>query len=266
MSTPASVIAATASLDAAFSAAWDIVDEAQDSIISDPRPWRRVGKRGAFLAAFLGRMDDMDEQASVWFAERMPDIYAAGASDAARALGLTYEPSPEHLARISALAAVGASSLLKATRGARRTTRALMAVLAGNPGLLARPSPELTALVEKERPFAVRYADQSRHGLDDFASMVLDTAASSIYTAGTLGMGAEAGVTSYYVSDGAFCGWSFHDDPDRADGTIRSEMELVEFPLAHPHCRRSASPSPDAAPLRDIFGNPVSVLSPTGGA
>jgi len=36
------------------------------------------------------------------------------------------------------------------------------------------------------------------------------------------------------------CGWSFHDDPDRANASLRTALELEEFPLAHAHCRRSA--------------------------
>lgn len=44
------------------------------------------------------------------------------------------------------------------------------------------------------------------------------------------------------ILDGAECGWTEHDDPDLADGSIRSLDEFDANPLSHPNCQRAAMP------------------------
>lgn len=48
----------------------------------------------------------------------------------------------------------------------------------------------------------------------------------------------DAGLDVVYVADGAECGWTYHDDPDLAHGSIRSLAEARAYPLAHPRCQR----------------------------
>lgn len=50
------------------------------------------------------------------------------------------------------------------------------------------------------------------------------------------------GVEEVDISDGPDCGWTFHDDPDKADGSRRTLAELHEYPLSHPNCRRVPLP------------------------
>lgn len=38
------------------------------------------------------------------------------------------------------------------------------------------------------------------------------------------------------------CGWDGHDDPDLADGSIRTLDEFEETPTSHPNCQRAAGP------------------------
>jgi hypothetical protein len=42
--------------------------------------------------------------------------------------------------------------------------------------------------------------------------------------------------------DGDDCGWTSHDDPDKADGTIRTLDEASDYPLPHPNCVRGWTP------------------------
>ncbi len=49
-------------------------------------------------------------------------------------------------------------------------------------------------------------------------------------------------VESLKVWDGDDCGWTGHDDSDKADGKIVSFEEADEYPLAHPRCVRSFGP------------------------
>lgn len=51
-----------------------------------------------------------------------------------------------------------------------------------------------------------------------------------------------AGITEVDVRDGAECGWTRHDDPDKANGTRRSLADFREHPLSHPNCRRVGVP------------------------
>jgi hypothetical protein len=45
--------------------------------------------------------------------------------------------------------------------------------------------------------------------------------------------------------DSPECGWDGHDDPELADGTVRSLDEAEEFPTSHPNCVRAFAPNVD---------------------
>jgi HK97 family phage portal protein len=49
-------------------------------------------------------------------------------------------------------------------------------------------------------------------------------------------------VEAIQVFDGDDCGWTSHDDPDKAHGKIVSFAEALEWPLAHPRCQRTFAP------------------------
>jgi HK97 family phage portal protein len=49
-------------------------------------------------------------------------------------------------------------------------------------------------------------------------------------------------VEALQVWDGDDCGWTDHDDPDKANGKIVSFEEGLQYPLAHPRCVRSFGP------------------------
>lgn len=41
------------------------------------------------------------------------------------------------------------------------------------------------------------------------------------------------------------CGWTSHDDPDKANGTVRHIDDAENHPISHPRCARSFAPRPD---------------------
>lgn len=49
-------------------------------------------------------------------------------------------------------------------------------------------------------------------------------------------------VEQVWIFDGDGCGWTEHNDPDEADGSIRTLDEFEETPISHPNCLRSAAP------------------------
>lgn len=61
-------------------------------------------------------------------------------------------------------------------------------------------------------------------------------------TAQTAYLGASRDVEMLYVVDGPDCGWTFHDDPDKANGKHVTFAEAQQYPISHPNCRRSFGP------------------------
>lgn len=49
-------------------------------------------------------------------------------------------------------------------------------------------------------------------------------------------------VTGIEVLDGDGCGWTSHDDPDKANGSTRTIDAFEAYPLAHPNCVRVGTP------------------------
>jgi hypothetical protein len=55
----------------------------------------------------------------------------------------------------------------------------------------------------------------------------------------------ELGTEWVEVRDGADCGWTSHDDPDRANRTLRTVQDALAHPSAHPNCQRELLPRLD---------------------
>lgn len=65
------------------------------------------------------------------------------------------------------------------------------------------------------------------------------------YNAGTLNRTRQAGVSMVEVFDGVDCGWTTHQDTDKANPTVRTVEDAAEWPISHPRCRRGFGPRPD---------------------
>jgi hypothetical protein len=89
----------------------------------------------------------------------------------------------------------------------------------------------------------VIYANDHRHPVQAWAQAALAWQAVTTANAGSLQTSAEQlGCQQVAVRDGADCGWTSHDDPDRADGTLRDIDDALAHPTAHPHCIREFRP------------------------
>ena len=62
----------------------------------------------------------------------------------------------------------------------------------------------------------------------------------------------EAGVKTVEVFDGAGCGWTSHEDGDKANGSIRTLRQAEAQVLSHPNCRRAFMPIVDNEPPPDL--------------
>jgi hypothetical protein len=65
------------------------------------------------------------------------------------------------------------------------------------------------------------------------------------YNSGTLNRAREAGVKFMQVFDGAGCGWTSHQDPDKATGTLCTVEDAAAWPISHPRCTRAFRPRPE---------------------
>jgi hypothetical protein len=98
---------------------------------------------------------------------------------------------------------------------------------------------------------AVVYRDGSRHGLAEYARMAVRTSLAETWQRATFAAMRDAGAGWVEVVDGAGCGWTRHDDPDKANGSIRSLDDAESYPLAHPNCGRTSYPRRDVTSPAD---------------
>lgn len=82
-----------------------------------------------------------------------------------------------------------------------------------------------------------------KYTLSDYSNMVVRTNANRAYNMGVLDAIAKKGIEWVAVSDGPECGWTFHDDPEAANGMVVTLDEARANPLAHPNCRRAFAPA-----------------------
>jgi hypothetical protein len=74
------------------------------------------------------------------------------------------------------------------------------------------------------------------------ATVALTETANAYNLASAAGYAASGLVDEVEIFDGAECGWDGHDDPDLADGSIRTLEEFTDMPTSHPNCQRAAGP------------------------
>lgn len=78
------------------------------------------------------------------------------------------------------------------------------------------------------------------------AMMIARTESATAWSRGSmLGWKDSGRVSKVRVFDGDGCGWSSHDDSDKADGSIRDLDDVMGHETAHPNCVRSFAPVVD---------------------
>lgn len=258
MPQPAQVGRLSAELRSAYQAAQAEIQAELEAISALPeteqaRKGRRVARLRELEASVSERMDILDEFSRVWLSENVPIIYRAGAEEAAGILGEPFRWTQGDLAAISELAGTTWDDLLAASANMRDSTKRLIRQLARERALVGRVAGEtatqsarrLRNLLQRRGVWAAIYRDGSRHGIGDYADMLLRTVTARAANAGALNMAARMGVQYMEVFDGFDCGWLRHEDPDKANGTIRSVQDCAQATISHPRCQRSVSPRPD---------------------
>ena len=246
--------------------AWAILTAAQTRLLAALtaiRPGRTSGG-GARLRTAIATFNTSlgaFNRAAMAFAERwastdLPVIYREGAwtllENADRRTSL-FGWTGRHQAAVTAASAQYYADLTTRITEALRRARAFLRDAqdaARDPGM---NRVDTEALRRSHSLDTVVYANNARHPVEAWARAALTwQAVSTANTAAARTALDELGTEWLEVRDGADCGWTSHDDPDRANRTLRTVQDALTHPSAHPHCVRELLPRLDLIGRTDI--------------
>lgn len=219
--------------------------------VADDRLWRRRARLRDLLAVHAEVIDELTVGTRLWLGSRLPVVHALGAAVAVRAGGRHVWSQP-HIEAITHLARRTwtdvAQHLTDIDADGRRVLRGLARASARNMLLEGVPAGsagrELERAAAREGLWSVRYANGARHGIGDYADTLARTVSAEAYNDGTFTQAEADGFGWMEVFDGPDCGWTSHQDPDKANGTIRRLEDCQAHSLSHPRCARSFAPAP----------------------
>jgi hypothetical protein len=241
--------------------AWSTLTIAQTRLlnaIAVIRPGRTSGggtRLRAAVAAFNTSLAVFSRAATAfaerWAATDLPLIYREGAwtmLDSADRRQDTFTWTSGHRAAVTAASAQYYADLTARINEALRRARAFLRAVqdAARDTLSARID---TAGLLRDHPLGtVIYSGNARHPVDSWAQAAITwQAVTTANQAACRTALDELGVDFVEVSDGADCGWLSHDDPDRANRTLRTVQDALAHPAAHPNCQRQFLPRLDLA-------------------
>lgn len=250
-----------------FQRKWQQIMDLQRQALMIKGKTTRLRRLKAIEREITALIDESDASTRKWIAERYPKIYHLGAVNGARAAGAVFDEWTDlHLTAIERIAADTFGDLLEATAFVREDTKRFISdvakgvgqdVVEGTPAL--RGGVQLEKLLSDRGISAIIYRDGSRHGLAEYAQVVIRTKTAVAYNTATLNAGRLAGVNFFEVFDGPDCGFTRHDDPDTALGKIVTYDESLTWPISHPQCRRSFGARPEVRSADQAAGASRSV-------
>jgi hypothetical protein len=259
MPQPRQVEQLAADLLALYQHSWDRITAAEQAVLAD---WlklnrtQRLARLRALQATVEHLMDTVDEQATRFVNDRLPQAYLFGAA----AAGLA-DPTllPVDVDAIGVLAKDTYSSLLAATTFVRRSTKDLIRMLSRTHiadkivrgSTATQAARDLARTIEGRGIAAVVYADGSRHGLADYADVVVRTKSAEAYSTATLNQLDLAGIRFAECFDNPRCGLDGHDAPEKPNGRVYPVRVAQEFVISHPRCVRSWGGRPDVTSDRE---------------
>jgi hypothetical protein len=237
--------------------AWNILTTAQTKLLNAlatiPPTRNGISRRlRAAIAAFNTSLAVFDRAAGAfterWAATDLPLIYREGALtllDNADRPNALFTWTDRHRTAITTMSAQYYADLTGRIREALRRARAfLRAVQDAARDTTGRVN--ITALRRDHPLDTVIYANQARHPVDAWARTALTfQAVTTANTAAARTALDELGTPFVEIRDGADCGWTSHDDPDRANRTLRTVQDALAHPVAHPNCQRELLPRMD---------------------
>lgn len=247
--------------------AWRILTNAQTALLNalaTVRPGRAAGtgrRLRAAIAAFNTALAAFNRAAMAfaesWAATDVPLVYREGAwtlLDNADRRQATFTWTPSHQAAVTGLSAQYFADLTSRIQEGIRRARAFLRAAqdAARSTIAARI--DVTALRQAFRLDTVVYANNAHHPVDAWARAAITwQAITAANTAAARTSLDELGTPYVEVRDGMDCGWTSHDDPDRAHRTLRTVQDALAHPAAHPNCQREFLPRLDLRGRTDIL-------------
>lgn len=240
--------------------AWDILVIAQTRLLNalatiPPGRHGSGARLRAAVAAFNTSLGAFNRAAGAfaerWAATDLPFIYREGAYtmlDNADRPHSMFTWTARHQSAVTAASAQYFADLSgriqEAIRRARAFLRAVQDAARDTTGRVL----DVEAL-RREHPLdTVIYANDARHPVNSWArASITWQAVTTANTAAARTALDELGTSFVEVRDGADCGWTSHDDPDRANRTLRTVQDALAHPVAHPNCQRELLPRMDLA-------------------
>ncbi|WP_051777661.1 hypothetical protein [Streptomyces violaceorubidus] len=246
-------------------AAWGILTIAQTRLLNALariRPGRTSGGGRALRAAIAAFNTSLGTfaRAAGAFAERwasadLPLIYREGAwqmlENADRRTD-RFQWTERHQAAVTAASAQYYADLTSRIGEALRRARSFLRAAQD----AARSTADRfdTNQLRRDHPLdTVVYANDARHPVDAWARAAITwQAVTTANTAAARTALDELGTEWVEVRDGPDCGWESHNDPDRANRTLRTVQDALAHPVAHPHCQRELLPRLDLVGRTEI--------------
>lgn len=231
--------------------------QAELASITDDLRVGRLGRRDARLRELLSsvnaEMASVEGQVRSWLDTVPAQVWTAGAVDTGL-VASTLVPSLNREA-LDALIERSWNDILGATRNVNPAAKAWWreavsaqtraAIVEGQTPqqaarALARAAPG--AIGSNGQPLGLRvvtYANGANHGLADYSGMVMRTTTAQSYNVGAVAAFDQTGVGWVEVFDGADCGLTSHDDPEKPNGRVYPVSAARDYPISHPNCIRS---------------------------
>ncbi|MFE1923421.1 hypothetical protein ACFW91_12720 [Streptomyces asoensis] len=241
--------------------AWHRLAAKQRAVLTqfadNPRMPQTVATLEEFKQVIRAFRQRIDQEARQFVERQLPHLYAAGAQAAAEALDATFTWTTFHRDALQSLAADSYADFLRRSqeaermanqfyRAVREAARREVPLLAAGNMTAKRAAANLAARLAAEHKLThVVYRNGARVPVRAWAEAATLAKSAVAYNAGTLNRTRQAGITMVEVFDGADCGWTTHQDSDKANRSVRTVEEAAEWPISHPRCRRGFGPRPD---------------------
>lgn len=215
---------------------------------------RKIGRLNELLTAVRSEIRVIVDGTETWLLTTVPAIYERGAIDS----GLIRDSlvwNQVHRAAAQAIIDFQYEAVLAATdfmeEDAKRWFRDMARAQNERGALDGLTAQQQARAIRRLAPRAVApdgtplrlgavvYSNGSTHGIVEYSNMLARTTTALTYNEGTANTMLEEGVEWVEVFDGADCGATEHDDPDKVNGTVRPARFMKDHPIAHPNCRRS---------------------------
>lgn len=258
----ADVDALTAALLEQIDQAWDRISRGEQRLVRDwlglsSSEQRRRILELQHLASTL--MDQVERHARAEIADVLRSAFRAGAVRTAAIIGAPAEVSGADADLLKSISDDTWLDVLNATQHVRQSTKEMTRALGQQAadlrfsGLTTAEDAgkQLAQAMVGQGISAIVYRDGSRHGLDDYANMLLRTKTAEIQQVGGFRQARRLDIRFMELLDNPSCGLSFHDDPTLANGLVLPLAEAEKYPISHPRCVRVSVARPDLLTPQD---------------